>query len=124
GRWYPSGGIGFHLSRRIALDVAAFGTKTFLEQERRVAVAVSLRLEPRRQTPEAGSPEKHCGRTRTRDLPHLIQRYADPRSAVVGLTRAARNAGTSVATAATARSTSGSTTNVSGSRLPTPKRSD
>jgi hypothetical protein len=48
GRWYPSAGVGFRLTGRLAIDVAVFGTKTFLEQQRRLALAISLRLERKR----------------------------------------------------------------------------
>ncbi len=45
GRWYPSGGVGIHVWRHLNVDVAAFGTSTFLERRKRLALAVSLRLE-------------------------------------------------------------------------------
>jgi hypothetical protein len=43
-RWHPSAGIGFNLSRRVALDLAAFGTSTNIEQKRKLAFAMSFRL--------------------------------------------------------------------------------
>jgi hypothetical protein len=43
-RWEPSGGVGFNLSERFGVDVAAFGTSANVERKRNVGVAVSLRL--------------------------------------------------------------------------------
>jgi hypothetical protein len=43
-QWNPTGGIGFDLSRRVALDVAAFGTNANIELKRQVAIAASIRL--------------------------------------------------------------------------------
>lgn len=43
-RWHPSAGVGFNLSRRVALDLAAFGTSTNVEQKRKLAFAMSFRL--------------------------------------------------------------------------------
>jgi hypothetical protein len=42
--WNPSGGIGVDLSRRIAIDVAAFGTATNIERKRQLAIAASIRI--------------------------------------------------------------------------------
>ena len=44
GEWNPAAGIGFNLTRRVSLDVAAFGTTANIERQRRMAVAGSLRL--------------------------------------------------------------------------------
>jgi hypothetical protein len=43
-RWHPSAGVGFNLSPRVALDLAAFGTSTNIEQKRKLAFAMSFRL--------------------------------------------------------------------------------
>jgi hypothetical protein len=43
-RWNPTGGVGFDLSRRIALDVAAYGTSANIERTRHTAIAVSIRF--------------------------------------------------------------------------------
>jgi hypothetical protein len=43
-RWNPTAGVGFDLSRRVALDVAAYGTNANIEQTRDAVVAVSLRF--------------------------------------------------------------------------------
>lgn len=45
-RWQPSGGVGFNFTRRFSIDLAAFGTSTNIERERRLAVAASLRFNP------------------------------------------------------------------------------
>ena len=42
--WNPSGGIGIGLSRKIAIDVAAFGTATNIERKRQLAIAASIRI--------------------------------------------------------------------------------
>lgn len=47
GSWYPSAGAGFNLTRTFGVDVAAFGTQTFLEQEPHVGLAISFRLDRR-----------------------------------------------------------------------------
>jgi hypothetical protein len=44
GMWNPTGGIGVDLSRKVSLDVAAFGTTTNIEQKRQLALAVSIRI--------------------------------------------------------------------------------
>ena len=44
-RWHPTGGFGFELSPGWHLDVAAFGTSINPQRERRLGMAVSLRLE-------------------------------------------------------------------------------
>ena len=46
-RWEPSGGVGFNLSPGFGIDVAAFGTSANLERERKVGIAISLRLRHR-----------------------------------------------------------------------------
>jgi hypothetical protein len=43
-QWNPTGGIGFDISRRVSLDVAAFGTSANIELKRQVALAASIRL--------------------------------------------------------------------------------
>ena len=43
-RWHPSGGIGLDLSRRVSVDVAAFGTTTNIERQLKPSIAVSLRI--------------------------------------------------------------------------------
>jgi hypothetical protein len=45
--WYPSAGAGFNLTRGFGVDVAFFGTRTFLEPHPHVGVAISLRLDRR-----------------------------------------------------------------------------
>ena len=45
-RWHPSGGAGFNLSPGWSVDVGAFGTSTNIERTRRLALAVSLRMNP------------------------------------------------------------------------------
>lgn len=43
-KWNPTGGIGFNLSPKISVDVAAFGTHTNIERKRQLAIAASLRF--------------------------------------------------------------------------------
>ncbi len=43
-RWHPTGGIGLDLSRRVSVDIAAFGTTTNIERQLRPGIAVSLRI--------------------------------------------------------------------------------
>jgi hypothetical protein len=45
--WHGSAGIGLNISRRIALDVAAYGENANLEQHEKLALAVSLRINSR-----------------------------------------------------------------------------
>jgi len=47
GSWYASGGAGFNLTHNFGVDVAAFGTQTFLEADRHVALAISFRIDKR-----------------------------------------------------------------------------
>jgi len=47
GGWYPSGGAGFNLTRSFGLDVAVFGSKTFLEPTAHVGLAISFRIDKR-----------------------------------------------------------------------------
>jgi hypothetical protein len=47
GDWFASGGAGFNVTRTFGVDVAAFGTQTFLEADRHVALAISLRIDKR-----------------------------------------------------------------------------
>jgi hypothetical protein len=42
--WNPTAGIGLDLSRKVALDVAAFGNATNIERKRQLAIAVSIRI--------------------------------------------------------------------------------
>lgn len=44
-RWHPAGGVGFEFRPGWHLDVAAFGTSLNPERRRRLAMAVSLRIE-------------------------------------------------------------------------------
>jgi hypothetical protein len=46
GTWQPSAGAGFNLSRRIGLDVSAFGTSANIERRRDLALAASIRITP------------------------------------------------------------------------------
>ena len=50
GTWYPSAGVGFNLTRNFGVDAALYGTKTFLEAEPHVGLAISLRLDKRPST--------------------------------------------------------------------------
>jgi hypothetical protein len=43
-QWNPTGGIGFDFSRRVSLDVAAFGTSANIELKHQVALTASIRL--------------------------------------------------------------------------------
>ncbi len=43
-RWNPTAGIGVNLSRRVSLDLAAFGTHTNIERKRNMAIATSVRF--------------------------------------------------------------------------------
>jgi len=43
-KWNPTAGVGFDLSRRFSVDIAAFGTNANIERERHTAIAVSLRF--------------------------------------------------------------------------------
>jgi hypothetical protein len=45
-RWHPSGGVGFNLTPRFGIDVAAFGTSANIERRRDTAIAVSMRITP------------------------------------------------------------------------------
>jgi hypothetical protein len=47
GSWFPSAGAGFNLTRNFGLDVALFGTQTFLERSPHVGVAISFRIDKR-----------------------------------------------------------------------------
>ena len=47
GNWFASGGAGFNLGRNFGVDVAAFGTQTFLEADRHLALAISIRIDKR-----------------------------------------------------------------------------
>ena len=47
GRWFPSAGAGFNVTRNFGVDVALFGTQTFLEQTAHVGLAISLRIDKR-----------------------------------------------------------------------------
>ena len=48
GKWNQTGGIGFDFSRRLSLDLAAFGTNTNIERKRQTAIAASLRFNHRK----------------------------------------------------------------------------
>ena len=43
-KWNPTGGVGFDLSPRISLDVAAYGTNANIERKRQLALAASVRF--------------------------------------------------------------------------------
>jgi len=45
GSWYPSAGAGINLTKSFAVDTAFFGTKTFLEPDSHIGMAVSLRFD-------------------------------------------------------------------------------
>jgi hypothetical protein len=47
GSWYPSVGAGFNLTRNFGIDAGLYGTKTFLEAEPHVGLAISLRFDMR-----------------------------------------------------------------------------
>jgi hypothetical protein len=49
-QWNPAGGIGFNVTSRFGVDVAAYGTSTNIEQVRKVALALSLRFDRRVET--------------------------------------------------------------------------
>ena len=53
GRWYPSAGW-LQLPRNFGIDVALFGTKTFLEPKAHVGLAISLRFDKRPSQSETG----------------------------------------------------------------------
>jgi hypothetical protein len=40
----PTGGIGFNFSEKVGLDIGAFSTSANIERERKLGLAVSLRL--------------------------------------------------------------------------------
>lgn len=44
GMWNPTAGIGVDLSRKVSVDVAAFGTTTNIELKRQLALAASIRI--------------------------------------------------------------------------------
>lgn len=45
--WYPSAGVGVNLTRNFGVDAGLYGTKTFLEAEPHVGLAISLRFDRR-----------------------------------------------------------------------------
>ena len=45
--WNPTAGVGYNLTRNWGVDVAAYGTQTFLEREPHVGMAISLRYDKR-----------------------------------------------------------------------------
>ena len=47
GGWYPSVGTGVNLTRTLGVDVALYGTQTFLERSPHVGIAVSFRIDKR-----------------------------------------------------------------------------
>ena len=65
GNWYPSGGVGFNVTRNFGVDAAFFGTKTFLEPSAHLGLALSFRIDKGRpssppdpaptQVPQSGS---------------------------------------------------------------------
>jgi hypothetical protein len=47
GDWFPSLGAGVNLTRNFGVDVGFYGTRTFMERDSHVGMAVSLRFEKR-----------------------------------------------------------------------------
>jgi hypothetical protein len=47
GSWYPSAGFGYNLTRNFGVDAAIYGTRTFLERDPHVGLAISLRFDQR-----------------------------------------------------------------------------
>ena len=47
GSWYPSAGVGVNLTGNFGIDAALYGTKTFLESEPHLGLAISLRFDKR-----------------------------------------------------------------------------
>jgi hypothetical protein len=47
GNWYPAAGAGFNLTRSFGVDAALYGTRTFLEREPHLGLALSLRFDRR-----------------------------------------------------------------------------
>jgi hypothetical protein len=45
--WFPSAGAGFNLTRTFGVDLAFYGTQTFLERSPHLGVAVSFRIDKR-----------------------------------------------------------------------------
>lgn len=43
-RWHPSGGVGFTLSPRVGIDLAAFSSTANIERTHRLGLAVSFRF--------------------------------------------------------------------------------
>jgi len=59
-RWNPTAGVGFDLSQRVALDIAAYGTNANVEQTRNMVLAASIRfnhLKSRSSAPTKEKPE-------------------------------------------------------------------
>jgi hypothetical protein len=50
-QWNPTGGVGFNLSERVSLDVAAFGTSANVERKRQLAIATSIRINQKKNNP-------------------------------------------------------------------------
>ena len=53
GSWYPSAGAGFNLTRNFGVDAALFGTKTFLEPNAHLGLAISFRIDKGRTSSTA-----------------------------------------------------------------------
>ena len=47
GEWYPSAGAGFNLRRSFGVDVGFYGSKSFLESEPHLGLAISFRIDRR-----------------------------------------------------------------------------
>jgi hypothetical protein len=47
GSWYPSLGVGYNVTRTFGVDAGIYGTRTFLETEPHVGLAISLRFDAR-----------------------------------------------------------------------------
>ena len=52
GTVHPSFGAGFNLTRNFGIDAAVFDTKTFLEEKPKLGLAISLRFDKGRESPE------------------------------------------------------------------------
>ena len=57
-KWNPTAGVGFDLSPRVGLDVAAYGTNANIEQTRDAVIAVSIRINHLKSRPTTSPKEK------------------------------------------------------------------
>ena len=74
GNWYPSGGAGFNLTRNFGVDAALFGTKTFLEPNAHLGLALSFRIDKRESRPIGGAATRRFKLNRTSRLVPLLSR--------------------------------------------------